>query len=128
MKTIRLRKDIDELFAGRRSLARSGNQTATISSLYFLRPLLEDDEPLLILFHAPKKNIPKAHERNKVKRWMREAVKQNEELSRIESALKEKNKQVLLLLRGDFKPSKEHSWQEIRSDINIIAGSLGKKT
>src|SRR4051812_987612 len=99
LPVIRLQKDISELFSGRRSLARSGKQTSTISSLYQIRDFLSDD-PIVFLFHVQKKVVPKAHDRNKLRRWIREAVRHSAELMEIESALREKNKQVLILLRG----------------------------
>jgi ribonuclease P protein component len=125
---IRLQKDIDELFAGRKSLVRSGNQTTTLSSIYYLRPLLENSEPVLFLLHAPKKFIKQAHERNKLKRWMREAIRKNEEFQMIREILSAKNQQALLLLRADFKPSKDHSWQQIEEDMKIITRSLLEKS
>jgi ribonuclease P protein component len=123
---LRLQKDIDELFAGRKSLVRSGNQTTTLSSIYYLRLLTEKSEPILFLLHAPKKIIKQAHERNKLKRWMREAIRKNEEFQMIKEILSEKKLQALLLLRSDFKPSKDHAWQQIEADISIVTKRLMK--
>jgi len=124
---IRLQKDIDDLFANRRSLTRSGNQTTTISSIFYLRELPEASEPILFLLHAPKKFVKPAHERNKLKRWMREAIRKNEEFLKIREILSEKKLQALLLLRSDFKPSKDHSWNEIEGDIKIVIQKLKDK-
>jgi ribonuclease P protein component len=124
---LRLQRDIDELFAKRKSLARSGNQTSTLSSIYYIRPLSENDEPILFLLHAPKKFIKEAHERNKLKRRMREAIRNNEEFENIRAILLEKKLQLLLLVRADFKPSKDHGWQQIESDIRIIVKKLEEK-
>ncbi|MFI5264691.1 MAG: ribonuclease P protein component [Candidatus Kapaibacterium sp.] len=125
---IRLQKDIDDLFANRKSLTRSGNQTTTISSIYYLRELPEASEPILFLLHAPKKFIKPAHERNKLKRWMREAIRKNEELEKIREILSEKKQQALLLLRSDFKPSKDHAWNQIEGDILIVMKLLLEKS
>ena len=125
---IRLQKDIDELFAKRKSLVRSGNQTRTLSSIYYFRPSSEKTEPILFLLHAPKKFIKQAHERNKLKRWMREAIRKNDELEKISELLTNKNIQALLLIRADYKPSKEHGWQQIKEDIQIIGKKLIDKT
>jgi len=122
--TIRLKKDIDELFAKRKSLVRSGNQTSSLSSIYVLRPLDGQTDSLLFLLHAPKKFIKQAHERNKLKRWMREAIRKNEEIEKIKGILAEKNLQALILVRADFKPSKEHGWRQIKEDIQIIGRKL----
>ena len=122
--TIRLKKDIDELFAKRKSLVRSGNQTSSLSSIYVLRPLDGQTDSLLFLLHAPKKFIKEAHERNKLKRWMREAIRKNEEIEKIKGILAEKNLQALILVRADFKSSKEHGWKQIKEDIQIIGRKL----
>jgi ribonuclease P protein component len=124
---IRLQKDIDELFAMRKSLVRSGNQTSSLSSIYHLREIEENDEPLLLLFHAPKKFIKQAHERNKLKRWIREAIRKSEEIQNAVKILRDKKLQVLLLVRADFKPSKDHAWNEIKNDIVVIGNKLGEK-
>jgi ribonuclease P protein component len=124
---LRLQKDIDELFAKRKSLVRSGHQTATLSSLYLLRPLTQIGDPLVFLLHAPKKFIRQAHERNKLKRWMREAIRQSEEINNAVMILTDKSLQGLLLIRADYKPSKDHAWDEITNDIAIIGRKLGEK-
>ena len=124
---LRLQKDIDELFAKRRSLVRSGNQTKTLSSIHVIRPLDENAEPILFLFHAPKKFIQEAHERNKMKRWIREAIRHNEDIQLIRESLREKQLQAMLLIRADFKPSKDHGWQQIEGDIRIIVNTLHGK-
>ena len=124
---IRLQKDIDELFSKRKSLVRSGNQTRTLSSIYYIRPLSEKTEPILYLLHAPKKFIKQAHLRNKLKRWMREAIRQSEEIELINGMLTEKRIQALVLIRADFKPSKDHAWLQIKDDIRIIMNRLIKK-
>jgi ribonuclease P protein component len=123
---LRLQKDIDDLFGKRKSLVRSGNQTTTLSSIYYLRPLEENSEPILFLLHAPKKFIKPAHERNKLKRWIREAIRKNEEFQMIRKILSEKNQQALLLVRADFKPSKDHNWQQVEADISVVTKRLMK--
>lgn len=124
---LKLQKDIDELFASRKSLVRSGNHTSTLSSIYSIRPLIEDAPPILYLLHAPKKFIKLAHERNKLKRWMREALRTSDEFESIKDILIEKELQVLLLIRADFRPSKNHSCQHIQDDVRSIAIKLTSK-
>jgi ribonuclease P protein component len=124
---IRLQNDIDELFGKRKSLVRSNNQTTTLSSIYYIRQLPENAEQIIFLLHAPKKFIKEAHDRNKVKRWMREAIRNNAEFEKIKKILLEKNLQTLLLVRADFKPSKDHGWQQIEPDIRMITDYLTKK-
>jgi ribonuclease P protein component len=119
--------DIDELFAKRKSLVRSGNNTSTLSSIYYLRTLEEDADPILFLLHAPKKFIKAAHERNKLKRWMREAIRKNDEFVKSKEILIEKKMQALLLIRADSRPSKDHGWQQIVDDVRIIGERLQEK-
>ncbi len=57
---------------------------------------------------------------------MREAIRQCDEIAEIYSLLAERKSQVLILLRADFKPSKDHAWQQIKDDIRIIADRLMK--
>jgi ribonuclease P protein component len=127
LSMLRKQKDIDELFAKRKSLVRSGNKTTTLSSIYYLRPLEDFPEPILFLLHAPKKYIKKAYDRNKLKRWMREAIRINGGFENIKVMLSEKKIQALLLIRADFMPSKDHNWQQIEEDIRIIARKLEEK-
>ena len=124
---LRLQKDIDDLFAKRKSLVRSGNQTLSLSSIYLLRPADQNSEPILFLLHAPKRIMKQAPLRNKLKRWMREAIRQSSEIEKIRNVLLEQNKQVLLLFRSDFKPSKDHGWKEIKEDITVIGKKLLEK-
>jgi hypothetical protein len=58
---------------------------------------------------------------------MREAIRQGEEIQNVVKILIKKNQQVLLLVRADFKPSKDHAWKEIKSDIIIIGKKLADK-
>lgn len=122
---LRLQRDIDELFKEGRSLGRMGRDTLVVSGKYLLRKLPEAKAPVILyLYHAPKKFIKPAHERNKLKRWMREAVRLSEEMDSIKDTLHEKNVQLLLLLRITTPPSARCNWQHITEDIRSIAGKL----
>lgn len=126
---LRLQRDIDELFKEGRSLGRTGRDTSVVSGKYLLRELPEANAPVILyLYHAPKKFIKPAHERNKLKRWMREAVRLSEEMDSIKDTLHEKNVQLLLLLRITTPPSARCNWQHITEDIRSIAGKLRNVT
>lgn len=126
---LRLQRDIDELFKEGRSLGRTGKDTSVVSGKYLLRELPEAKAPVILyLYHAPKKFIKPAHERNKLKRWMREAVRLSEEMNSIKDTLAEKNVQMLLLLRITTPPSATCNWQHITEDIRSIAGKLRNVT
>ncbi len=125
---LRLVRDIDELFKEGRSLGRAGKDTSVVSGKYLLRELPEANAPaILFLYHAPKKFIKPAHERNKLKRWMREAVRISEEMNAIKDTLHEKNMQLLLLLRITTPPSAKCNWAHITADVQKMSSLLSTK-
>jgi len=125
IQTIRLQRDIDELFAEGRSLGRTGKDTSVISGKYLLRELPEPNAPaLLLLYHAPKKFTKPAHERNKLKRWMREAVRISDQMKNVSELVEGNSKQLLILMRITQPPSKDCNWQHISEDIRSIAEKL----
>jgi ribonuclease P protein component len=120
---LRLKRDIDLLFKEARPLAKAGRDTAVVAARYVVRELAEGEVPILILYHAPKKFTKPAHERNKLKRWMREAVRLSEEMASLSEMLSGNKKQVLLLVRITTPPSPSCNWQHISADMR----SIGKK-
>ncbi len=122
---LRLQRDIDELFKEGRPLVRTGKDTSVLSGKYLLRELPEANAPvILFLYHAPKRFIRPAHDRNKLKRWMREAVRLSEEMEGIKQTLHEKNVQLLLLIRVMTPPSAKCNWQHIQKDIITLSEKL----
>ena len=57
---------------------------------------LPEDIPFQLVFSAPKRTFRKAHDRNRIKRLMRETVRKNKLI--LETFLKEKKLQVALFL------------------------------
>lgn len=122
---LRLQRDIDELFKEGRSLGRTGKDTSVVSGKYLLRELPEADAPaILYLYHAPKRFIKPAHDRNKLKRWMRETVRLSEEMNATGDILAQKNMQLMLLLRITTPPSAKCNWTHIQSDIQKVSEVL----
>lgn len=124
---LRLQRDIDALMAGRKPLAIAGRKTNVLSAFYFLRELPPDEPPILFLLHAPKRIARPAHDRNKLKRWMREAIRQSDEMKNVYEKLQGEKKQTLILIRATMSPSSDCNWNQIEEDIRIIADSLIKK-
>ena len=128
IQTIRLQRDIDELFAEGRSLGRTGKDTLVVSGKYLLRELPEPNAPaLLLLYHAPKKFTKPAHERNKLKRWMREAVRISDQMKNVSELVEGNSKQLLILMRITQPPSKDCNWQHIEGDVKKIGEVLMTK-
>jgi ribonuclease P protein component len=121
---LRLQRDIDALFAARKTLTRTGKDTIVLSSQYLLRDLPQNESPILFLLHAPKKFVRRAHERNKLKRWMREAIRTSDEMKTAYARLNEKNIQALVVIRASEPPSKKCSWENIVNDIGVISRVL----
>jgi ribonuclease P protein component len=57
---------------------------------------IKTDVPFQITVSAPKRNFKKAHDRNRIKRLLRESIRQNKLI--LESFLKTNNKQLALFM------------------------------
>lgn len=79
------KKNIDTLFAEGRKL-RQFPFSMVVNSAEHHTP------PFKILIVVPKKNIRKAHDRNYLKRCVRESIRKNKHI--LESALNEMNKKI----------------------------------
>jgi ribonuclease P protein component len=119
-----LQRDIDALRSGRKISLRTGRDTSVVSAQIVLRELPPSSPPMLFLFHAPKKTVRSAVDRNKLKRWMREAVRRNEDRIAYAQTLQEAGKQALILLRITEPPSKNCTYQKIVSDCSMIFSHL----
>ena len=124
---LRLQRDIDALMHSRKPLAIAGRKSSVLSAFYFLRELPPDAPPMLFLLHAPKRQTRPAHERNKLKRWMREAIRQSDEMKEAHRILAQENRQALILIRATMPPSADCSWNQIQDDVRIISALLIKK-
>jgi ribonuclease P protein component len=126
-QSICLDRDIDELFKARQSLVRRGRDCRQLSAMWLLRDapatLLT---PLLILFIIPKRYIRNSHERHKIQRWLREAIRCSPKTIEIEGLLQTINKEALLGIRCQLAPSKDLNWKVISSDIEIVLEHLLK--
>lgn len=119
-----LQRDIDALRSGRKISLRTGRDTSVVSAQIVLRELPPSSPPMLFLFHAPKKTVRNAVDRNKLKRWLREAVRQNKDRIAYADALRSHGKQALIQLRITEPPSKNCTYQKIVSDCSMIFSHL----
>lgn len=126
--TLRLERDIDELFKKGRWLAHARKDTVVIEVKHLLRALPQANAPaILILYNAPKKYVKSAHERNKLKRWMREAVRSSEEFTKLGEMARENNRQMLVLLRLSSPPNAHCNWEHILPEICSIGKILHQR-
>ena len=72
--------------------------------------------PIQLLTVVPKRNFKKAVDRNKIKRFIREAYRRNKEILYV--PLKEKNKNIALMLL--YNDRKIESYQEVETIIKLI--------
>jgi ribonuclease P protein component len=116
---LRLGRDIDELFASGKRLRHDGK----IRARYIVRENGKNDLSILFLFVVPKKFVRPAHERNKIKRWLREAIQNSDVLDELAQLLQENKKQMLIALRVETPPSARMNWNIISDEV----GEIGRK-
>ena len=125
LRTICLRRDIDQLFEERKNLARSRKETSVLSSIYVCRSeVLDDAVGIYLLLIVPKKFVKHSNKRNAVKRWIREALRLSPQFKPLDEYLAQTKKQVLLGIRGDKPPSSTMNFKAISSDIEVILSRL----
>ena len=110
----------DERLCGKKSISL----LFTGGSKYFQHPFsvkwIEVTETqkysVQLLTVVPKRYFKKAVDRNKIKRFIREAYRNNKEILSV--PLKEKNKNITLMLL--FNSGKSESYQEVETKIKLI--------
>jgi ribonuclease P protein component len=75
-------------------------------------------------FVASKREIKEAHERNTLKRWMREAIRKSEDFRRIASNSRRNKVRTYLMLRVRTRPGIEANWNSISKEIGEIGAAL----
>jgi ribonuclease P protein component len=118
------RDSLDWFFANRRWI-RLG-QNSIIECAWAKRPLPESEVGIRFLLLAPKRSYKRAHDRNKIKRWLRAAIAEVPEFSTLETLLMDRSEQVLVMLRVS-KPIKVVKWGEILEETNRISELLMKR-
>jgi ribonuclease P protein component len=68
-------------------------------------------------FVASKRDIKDAHERNTLKRWMREVIRKSEDFRRVAANSRKSKVRTYLMLRIRIKPGIEVNWNSISEEI-----------
>ena len=122
-RTLRGLRDIEWFLETKRPIRSSSGGKMRITGAWSKRPL-GDLAPIQFLFLVAKRSVREAHDRNKLRRWMREAVKNTLEFYEIELLAKESESQVLIMLRASNPPGKNVQFRSISSDVRELAQNL----
>lgn len=124
------RKNLDWFFANRKWIRTSS--LAVIECAWAKRPLPMEEASVRILLLASKRSYKLAHDRNKIRRWLRAAITETEEFSQLEATMlsraddRSSAEQLLLMMRIS-KPIRAVQWDVIVNDIHTIATHLAKR-
>ncbi len=110
--SLKRKKVIDELFKGGKSI----KQYPFV--LYFAPTKL--DVPMQFVISAPKRNFKKAHDRNRIKRLMKEAVRKNK--FDLETFLKQNKIEIALFLI--YSAKEEMTFEEISKKSAALFNKL----
>lgn len=122
---LRGKKTLEWFFSNRKWVRTA--RLAVVECGWAERPLPVDEAAIRFIILAPKRSYKRAHDRNKIKRWLRAAVAETPEFTEIEAKLSERRAQLLIMLRIS-KPMSTVKWTDILSDVNSIASHLMKRT
>ena len=117
-------KTLEWFFANRRWVRTA--KLHVVECSWAERPLPESEAPVRFLILAPKRSYKRAHDRNRIKRWLRAAVNQVSAFAELESCVKERVVQILIMMRIS-KPIREIDWVTIVSDVESIAEHLWRR-
>ena len=123
------RETLAWFFANRkwiRIAARDGSHQAMVESAWAKRPLPGSEANIRFLLLAPKRSYKRAHDRNKIKRWLRAAITEVERFVQLEEKLHSSGEQLLVMFRIS-KPIADVKWPIILDDMQTIAEQLRKR-
>ena len=122
---LRGKKTLEWFFANRKWVRTA--RLAVIECGWAERPLPENEAAIRFLILASKRSYKRAHDRNRIKRWLRAAVAEVRDFGALESSLAERQLQLLVMLRIS-KPLTSVKWADIVNDMQSIAAHLTKRT
>ena len=118
------RDNIDWFFKNRKWIRAAKLELVECS--WAVRSLPEGEASIRFLLLAPKRNYKRAHDRNKIKRWLRAAISKAEDFDAIEETLAAQSKQLLVTMKIS-KPIAVVRWNAILEDVRQIAEHLKKR-
>ncbi|HEX5316443.1 MAG TPA: ribonuclease P protein component [Candidatus Kapabacteria bacterium] len=118
------KNNLDWFFKNRKWIRTSSLVVAECA--WAKRPLPIGEAGVRILLLAAKRSYKRAHDRNKIRRWLRAAIAETEEFSQLEETMLSRGEQVLLMMRIS-KPIHAVQWDAIVSDAHTIAVHLAKR-
>ncbi len=121
------RENIAWFFANRKwiRLSSLNDRSSILESAWAKRPLPAGDAGIRFLLLAPKRSYKRAHDRNKMKRWLRAAITKAEFLE-LEEKVVANSEQILLMMRIS-KPIREVTWAAVLEDVRNIKEQLKKR-
>jgi len=118
------KRNLDWFFENRKWVRTAGN--TLVEACWAVRPLPEGEAALRFLLLAAKRSHKRAHDRNKIKRWLRAAITEVAEFGEFESAMQSNGRQALVMLRIS-RPVSEVRWEKILLDVRAIALHVSKR-
>ena len=121
-------KNLDWFFANRKWVrigAKGVPSKNIVEAAWALRPLPESEAGVRFLLLAPKRNYKHAHDRNKIRRWLRAAISEVELFAHTEDRMLENSRQLIVLMRVS-KPLPNLNWSAILDDVRTIAEKLSE--
>jgi ribonuclease P protein component len=126
--TLRGNKELEEFFQKRHNLYLPRTEKPPcIKAAWAEREWKEGSSTLLFLISVSKKNVRKAHDRNKIKRWMKSALQKDPMLKTITELERDRKRQLTLMFAGLRGPSSECTYTTVQSEIEKYLKILQKK-
>ncbi|MEO6938592.1 MAG: ribonuclease P protein component [Candidatus Kapaibacterium sp.] len=122
-RTLRGLRDIEWFLQTKRPIRSLSGIKMQISGAWSKRPI-GDLEPIQFLLLVSKRSVKEANDRNQLRRWMREAVRNTSEFYEIELLAKKSESQVIIMLRASNPPSKNIQFHSISNEIRDLAQNL----
>ena len=118
-------KKIAWFFRQKHPLAiRSTNGLSPVTRASWAKEDASENPGLTFFFAVSKRDVREAHDRKKLKRWMREAVRRTPALRKIAEDARNSKVRVYLMLRVAEAPGLSVNWKSILRDALIVGPLL----